>query len=67
MRHHNWDMKLVLLWIAAFANLLSAAVVMAAVRAGVWIVCATVVSALRIGSVVRPRWLFRSVGTPSRV
>ena len=65
LRH--WDTKLILLWIAAFANLASAAVAMALIRAGVWIICATVVSALKVGSMLRPRALFGSVDTPSRI
>ena len=62
----RWDPTLILLWIAAFGSLFSAALFWAALRAGVWILCATVVSAIRIGTIFNARALIRGIGPPSR-
>lgn len=61
------DPKLILLWIAAFGGLFSAAVAWAAIRAGVWILCATVVSTLKLSTIFNGRTLIRSAGAPSRI
>ncbi len=63
----RWDPELILLWIAAFGGLCSAAVIWAAIRAGVWILCATVVSALKISTILNIRALIRGPGAPSRI
>ena len=63
----RWDLMLILRWMVAFGGLFSAAIVWAALRAGVWILYATVVSAIKIGIVVDARALTRAIGLPSRV
>ena len=62
----HWDPKLILLWMAAFGALFSAAIVWAALRAGIWILCTTFVSAIKIGSLFNGSAPIRGVGSPSR-
>ncbi len=59
-------LKLILLWIAAFGSLFSAAILWSAVRAGIWILCASLVSGIKVASAFAPHFPSRDAEASNR-